>query len=270
MKRSGVTFSHSGSIGDIVYSLPFCLNHTGGEPFSIHLRTGVHTRYAQPHPAGSVRLNEGGVSMLRRLLERQPYVSSVTSSGGLPPGCYDLDRFRDLDLLNLSAGSISQWYDMFDPASTERYDLSRPWIGNVEDGPVQDGCDVVLFRSSRYRRRGMNFLPLRRYASRMTFIGLPEEHRDFCSTFFSVRFHPISDFYEAAVMMKAARFVMGNQTGLFSLAEGMKVPRLLETSYECPNVVMMGGSFSYVVHASMLVDAFEAYWRRFVEGKEAP
>lgn len=265
MEGSTQSFSHSGSIGDIVYSLPFCLNLTNGGPFSMHLRTGVPAKYAGSHPAGSVRLTEGGASVLRRLLERQPYVSGVTSSPDVPEGCYNLDRFRDLGIINLGAGSISQWYDMFDPASTRRYDLSRPWLEAIEEAP-DGGYDVVVFRSSRYRRKGINFVPLRKYSSRMVFIGLEEEWKDFCRTFFQVRFHRISDFYEAATMIRRARFVVGNQTGLFSLAEAMKVPRLLETSFECPNVVMMGGAFSYVVHPSMLVDAFEAYWRKFVEG----
>ena len=174
-----------------------------------------------------------------------------------------------MGILNLGAGSISQWYDMFDPASTERYDLSRPWLSNIPTAS-DDKYDIVMFRSARYRRKGMNYMPLRKYAEKIVFLGLEEEWRNFCSLFFDVRFRKIADFYEAAAMMKRARFVIGNQTGLFSLAEGMKVPRILETSFECPNVVMMGGSFSYVVHSSMLIDAVDAYWRRFVEGVVLP
>ena len=259
-------FSHSGSLGDVIYSLPFCINLSNGRRFSMNLQTGVPATYVGVHPAGNVRMDKEGASMIAPLIQEQKYVESVQISGCVPPGSFVLDRFRDGNILNLSAGSIAQWYNMLDNRSMKRPDLSNRWIEVNDDDFSIGRYKIVMFRSLRYRRRNLNYQVMKKFSSKILFIGLPEEHRDFCDTFFKVDYYKISNFLEAAKIMKSAKFVIGNQTGLFSVAEGMKVPRILETSFECPNVVMDGGCYQYAVHTNQFYETFMTFYENLCGG----
>lgn len=257
-------FSHSGNIGDVIYSLPFCLNCSNQGKISFHLKTNVPADYTSPHPFGKIRMSVQAAKMLVPLLEAQEWAGEISLSDELPEGYYELDEFRRPMLLNISAGSISQWYNILSTKCIYPADLSKPWLG-VPQSNLLKGKKIVLFRSSRYRRKGLNYAVLKPFAEDFVFIGLPEEHKNFCDSFFKVDYLPFSTFLEAAQIIKEAKLIIGNQTGLFSIAEGMKVPRLLETAYECPNVVMLGGAFQYIVHTTQIQEVFISFRNAFLK-----
>ena len=107
-------FSHTGSLGDILYSLYFCRELTqrlGIEQFDLHIRTNVPDAGMKgfTHPYGTVRISSNAAQFMTTLLEAQQYIRKVTCSDALPENAIELDRFRDLKL-NLSSGSIQNWY----------------------------------------------------------------------------------------------------------------------------------------------------------------
>lgn len=250
-------FVHSGNFGDIIYSIPFCKAYAelkNCSKFKMNLKINVAAQYAQGHPLHNVRMDRKTALMITPLLKTQSYIEDVEIVECTPQrfGVYDLDSFRDHDLQNLGAGSISHWYYPMCTTLMKMPNLNESWIENIGKTDIGKGKDIVMFRSSRYRRNNLDYSVLRKYRDRIVFIGLPQEHMDFKIKFFDVDMLEIRDFEHAAKIMNSAKLVIGNQTGFFSIAEAMKKRRLLETAYECPNVIMSGGEFQYVIHTAQL------------------
>ena len=51
---------------------------------------------------------------------------------------------------------------------------------------------------------------------------------------------PTKNFYDLARIIAGCKFFIGNQSFPFALAEGLKVKRVLELYFECPNVIPAG------------------------------
>lgn len=71
---------------------------------------------------------------------------------------------------------------------------------------------------------------------------------------------------ELAGLMNSARLVIGNQCGLFAVAEQLKVPRWLEScqlmrqgeaiAYGCPNVLPLGGKCRMLIQPPTAEELF--------------
>jgi hypothetical protein len=51
---------------------------------------------------------------------------------------------------------------------------------------------------------------------------------------------PVNDFLEMAQIIAGGKFFIGNQSFPYAIAEAMKVKRILEVCFYCPNVVIHG------------------------------
>ena len=245
-----MTFNHSGNIGDVLYSLNFAREFAaanGEGRFRLNLQKDVSLELQHDHPCGKVLMNDAACEFLRPLLEFQPYVADVSVSDVPPEGGIDLSLFRQLPLYH-SAGDVRYYYYAL-TASTLPKDLMSPMLTAPHDARAEGR--IVIFRSQRYRNPLVNYTALKDLADRMLFVGLPEEHDDFCRTQFPVAYQPVRDALELAGLLNSARLAIGNQCGLFAVAEQLKVPRWLEscqlmrqgeaTVFGCPNVLPMGG-----------------------------
>jgi len=261
-----INFIHSGNIGDVVFSLPFCislLREYGEEKATFYLKVDVPAIYQNcSHPLGNVRMNTKIAIMIRPVLEAQSWIDKVLIVK-TNPACrlINLDTFRDVLNYPLSMGNISHWYyptsfDLFTPP-----DLSEPWLENIPKLKITNK-EIVLFRSSRYRIQDLDYGILRKLASKIIFLGVDAEHIDFQEKFFKVDKLDVKDFKHAASIINGAKLVIGNQTGLFSLAEALKVNRLLETSPNCPNVVMAGGNFQYIISSYQFSHALKTFTKK--------
>ncbi|MNY51403.1 hypothetical protein D3C86_1869870 [compost metagenome] len=56
----------------------------------------------------------------------------------------------------------------------------------------------------------------------------------------NLEFYDVKDFYEMAQIIKSSKFFLGNQSFAYALADGLKVPRLLEANPEFPVVHPIG------------------------------
>ena len=75
----------------------------------------------------------------------------------------------------------------------------------------------------------------------LVFIGLNHEYEDLKKEIPNLQFQNCKDFLEAAQIIKSSRFFLGNSSFGFTIAEGLKVPRLMESFPEFPVIYPNGG-----------------------------
>ena len=73
------------------------------------------------------------------------------------------------------------------------------------------------------------------------FIGLNDEYQDLKKEVTNLEFYECKDFLEAAEIIKSSKFFLGNSSFGFTIAEGLKVPRLMESFPDYPSVYPNGG-----------------------------
>ena len=262
-----LVFSHSGKIGDVVFSLPFCravAASSGRDRFRFHLKIGTVAEKLRPggFRERMIMFDAASAELVRPLLERQPFVESVSVSGELPERALDLDLFRVQDCLPLWGGSLPLHYLPLAPWLADAPDLSRPWLfgGRAVD---LGGRSIALFATKRFRRPGFSFSFLEPFRDEILFLGTDAEHAAFERAFFPVEHRRTADFAEALDVLSSVRLAIGNQTGLFAVAEALKIPRLLLVSDRDPNVVPCGGAFQFLHETESAKESFLSFRDRF-------
>lgn len=239
---SVLTCRHSGNIGDILYSIPAALALAKQSEFvgiEYKLRTGVQIKYSGPHPLGNVLLTDAYVEFLKPLLEYQPYFKSVYVDDGQPVHV-NLDDFRRLPI-SPATGNIPTWFLWMLQVN---FDLSKPWITSPVDAKFSD--KILVSRTFRHRSDYINYRFMKNYASQIVFVGVESEWQSFneecpdCHDWIQ-----FDDMLSMAAAFRACKFFVGNQGMPFTLAECLKVPRILESNRTAPNNQPIGGvSFS--------------------------
>lgn len=229
-----INFKHSGNAGDVIYAIPAMLALSEGRPFNILLNLDHPALYAEhfKHPLGNVMLNRRMYEMLKPLLEKQECINTCTVLSNEQVDV-DLDIIRDYPLL-LDRGNIARWYFLLFP---QTFDLNKSWLKVEPD--IEMSESIVLARSLRYRAPNINYGVLQKY-SNVYFLGIPEEYEEMRKVLPDLKYKPVKDFLEMASVIAGAKLFIGNQSFPFSLAEALKVNRMLEVYFECPNVVVYG------------------------------
>ena len=233
--KNELTFKHSGHSGDIIYSLPAIKALSAGRTAILYLQIDQPARFPSgmtPHPVGDVKLNNFMAEALLPLLCGQPYLSKVEIYAGQAVD-YDLDVFREL-WLPLDRGHIAHWYFWVYGVAG---DLSEPWL-HISECQQSDNT-IVLARSHRYRNDSLDFSFLNT-CGEIRFVGTRAEYEDMKSVLPGLRYVECKDFLCLARTIRSARFFIGNQSFPYALAEALKVPRILEVSPLCPNVIPAG------------------------------
>ncbi|MEO7394841.1 MAG: hypothetical protein ABIU11_07830 [Chitinophagaceae bacterium] len=226
-------FKHSGNAGDLIYSLPVVKALAMGQETHYHLNLGQRGNYGKkPHPLQGVMLNEKMYRMLLPLLSVQDYISSCSVYNEEYID-YDMDLIRSYPFPT-SRGNISRWYCYLFAITV---DLSKPWLTVQPDNSWNE--HIVIARSQRYNAPAISYNFLNKYKKKL-FVGVEEEWREIKKMLPGIEFHPVNDFLQLASVIAGSKLFIGNQSFPFSLAEAMKVPRLLEVYHLCPNVNVEG------------------------------
>ena len=232
-QKKQVAFKHAGNAGDIIYCLPALKVLAEGRPSILYLQLDQPATYSEgSHPLGNVTLNAAMANALLPLLRAQPYLQVVEIYHGQPID-YDLDLFRNL-LIDFGRGHIARWYYL---AFGITADLSNPWL-HIPLSESQ-GNTIVLARSNRYRNENLDFHFLNEIG-KIRFVGLKAEYEDMRRILPRLEYVACADFLQLARVIRSARFFIGNQSFPYSVAEAMKVPRILEVCPRCPNVIPDG------------------------------
>lgn len=208
-------FAHSGGIGDILFSLHFCREFaeiSGVSEFDYHILYGE-----------SKILSHQAAVFFVPLLQSQKGIRNVNLGAEYPENAVILDKFRDLKL-NFSSNDIRSWYYNLVKTHLPR-EYWKPVIEVNADLKYQD--KILICNTDRYCNIHIDLNYLKEFQNHLVFIGLPYEHDAFCRNFFKIPFQPCKDMLEMAQYMAGAKGFIGNQSGIYSLAECMKVPRIL-------------------------------------------
>jgi hypothetical protein len=231
-----INVMHSGNAGDVIYALPTLkkLHELTRMPVNLYLRLNqplVISGYLN-HPMGTVMLNEKMVSLLKPLIIEQDYINFCEAYS-------DQKIHLTLDIvrsktISLDQGNIARWYSYFTGVTPE---LWKPWL-TVKPNTAY-AQTIVLARSERYRNASIDYSFLKQYDN-LVFIGVKSEFEDMQKSIPNLKWVQVNDFLELAGIIAGCKLFIGNQSFPFSIAEGLKVPRILEVFYKVANVIPEG------------------------------
>lgn len=231
------TLRHSGRMGDVLYSLYYATHLTQGKPFNFLLRANVRD-YCDP--SGRRYLMERkDADFMSPLLAYQPYIDRVfiaENEREIPQDSFMLDKFR-LNMYGIIGKEIRTWYygvrENIPPGEFSRKVLSAPETYSPRD-------KFAICFTQRYREAFDVEPVLREYADDLVFVGIPEEHRDFCRECFPVEYKPVENALDLLSFLQSCRGFIGNVSGTFALAECSKIPRILCLARDNGNVRVYG------------------------------
>lgn len=230
-----LNFLHSGHLGDIIYAIPaiYCL--AKGKPINLFLKLNEPVKdfiKSMTHPNGNVMLTNTSVKLLQPLILKQKQFKKCEAHNNQKIH-YDLTLFRNLPF-DYRMGSITRWYFLTFGISTN---LSNAWL-SVKPNIVYKNF-IVIARSKRYRTPLITYSFLKKYLD-IVFVGVQEEFIDMQKEIPHITFVSVQNFLELAEIIAGCKIFIGNQSFPFSLAESLKVKRVLETFPQCPNVIPEG------------------------------
>lgn len=260
---------HFCNIGDVVASLAGLKSY--------HEKTGKKVIFCQQlnvpadyyagatHPVRDdnntmVMCNQKMFDMVRPLLLSQSYIQDMEVFRGQPIN-FDLDRIRKEIFVNIPNQAIQQWLFMAYPDLA--YDLSKSWI-DIGDVDISD-CSlshpnvvtetisiedlenkIIVNFTERYRNQHLHYFFLKEYQEMLIFAGTESEHKQFCDKWgLTMPRLIVTDFLQLAYIIKKSKFLFGNQSFCWNVAEAMKTPRLLEVCEYAPNCQPFIGEHSY-------------------------
>lgn len=210
------TFIHGGDIGDLIYALPTVRELGGGTL----IMSPCNTR--EP-------MSEAKAAKIAPLLEAQSYIKCTGFEQNPPPAAYNFNCFRDRMKKGKSLALVQS--ELF---GKNGHTTREAWL-RVDHAVRAGDYDVILHRSTRYQNKAFPWKQvIKKYGKRALMVGLEQEHSIFCKEFGKVEFHRTGDFLELARVIAGCKLFVGNQSAPYSIAEGLKMPAILEA---CPTAL---------------------------------
>ncbi|CAB4221337.1 hypothetical protein UFOVP1636_255 [uncultured Caudovirales phage] len=236
-----LTYKHSGTTGDLIYSL-YLVRKMGGGHFKVAIENieNCVSKYgyqsADMDPAHRGRFTTQDFEWLKPLLERQPYINEISMwrQGDNEPDT-DLDRFRGVLYRSFEGNILEAYFRTFNIPFTKS-DYDNPWL----TADVIRAAPVVITRSARYlpphgEQAWKNLIKEIDLAATAIFVGTKSEHATFVETFkVPVPYRPVNNFLELASIINGADLFLGNQGFAYSLATGLGKSSLLEINTVVP------------------------------------
>jgi hypothetical protein len=225
------SYKHSGTLGDLIYSLPI-VRHFGGGEFYLHLNQidwiGKHYYGADPSPFHQGRMTIKDYEFMRSFMEAQDY---ITKFEPLDPKTaaitHNLDRFR-VPFVGHPGNYVDIYADVFGLKDATLKEMLRqtPWL-TVPSPRTVEGRPVVVNRTGRWVPTERNPLydewKKEGIDAKAIFVGLPNEFEDFkkMSGWTDIEYHPTQTLLEVAELIAGADYFIGNQSVALSIAIGM-------------------------------------------------
>lgn len=239
-----LNFLHSGHIGDIIYALPVIKKLS--ESHTCNLFIGINKIFTDEsyknHTSAGVFINDRIFNYAFPLIEKQKYLNKVQKYIDQKIDI-NLDLFRDMP------GKPCTTSKSYFHITGVYADLSRPFLDTQEHDKIKN--KIVISRSLRNKNPFIDYSFLNDFCDQLIFIGLKDEYLDLKKVIPELKHYDPLDFFEMSQIIKSSKFFLGNQSSPFAIAEGLKVPRLIENTYDLLNVEPTGGNcyeFFYQTH----------------------
>lgn len=224
------TFKHSGTLGDLLYSLPL-VKHFGGGEFYLHMNqidVLSKTFYGIPAPPFHMgRMNTKDYEFMKPFMEAQSYITKFLP---LDPSkteiTHNLDKFRPL-FVQHPGNYVDVYATAFAIVNKEvQKDLRQtPWI-DIPGPLTVTGKDVAISRTKRWVPNQLS--PIWKdwkdqgIDKRAFFLGLKDEHEEFKKvTGWDIPYQPINNLLEMAQYISGAKVFIGNQSVALAVAIGL-------------------------------------------------
>lgn len=227
------SFSHSGKLGDIVYSLA---------AVQVFGETRYYIKVTEKH------LSETVAKSILPLLECQPNIAAAKIWSGEVVD-HNLDRFRNHHPMRRNLADCHLKALGLDVTLSDRQWLQVP---EVEEHPV------VFARSLSFRGiPGFWEETYRLLGKEAIFVGTEQEHEEFEFHIGDVAFRPTQNLLELAQVIAGTKLFIGNQSCPYAIAEGLKRPAMQEVYLITPNCVFPREEAAYITHPSQIAPALE-------------
>lgn len=247
-----LNFQHTGNAGDVIFALPVLkkLHQVVKQPLNLLLKINEPMRLSNGlvHPLNNVMLNQATVDMLKPLMLAQPYINSceVYKDEHID---INLSLFRRAGIRQ-DRGNIARW-NFYTTGVTAN--LSEKWLFVEPD--LKYANSIIIARSQRYNNPVIDHSFLAKYPD-VVFLGVKAEYENMQKMIPHIKWVQVKNFLEMAQIIAGGKFFIGNQSFPFSLAEGLKATRVLETYHAAPNVIIEGADgydFYFQAHFEAIV-----------------
>lgn len=173
------------------------------------------------------------VAKLAPLLKLQPYLTDVIFSQQAPATRWNFNGFRERNWSNRRINIESLCESHFRMFKLPEASIDDPWLW-VDYTVKIPGRPVVIHRSPRYHNGSFPWKKIwAQYYNKAVFVGMPDEHQNFCNQVGPIPHHPTADYLELARVIAGARLFIGNQSTPYAMAEAMKQNAILEACPGC-------------------------------------
>ena len=235
LKKKEISFLHSGHLGDVINALPIIKEISKNSKCNLYLRTGKKLEqdaYGYKFKGDNIYMNDRMVDMVMPLLKKQIFINSVEKFNNQQIDV-DLDLFRKIPM-NFNLDEV-RWYFHL---TGVHVDLSKQYLFVDEHKEIKN--KIIIMRSTRRKNNFINYKFLNNYED-LLFLGLKDEYEDLKLDIPKLSFYDCKDFLETAEIIKSSKFFIGNSSFGFTLAEGLKVPRVMESYPDFPVIYPNGG-----------------------------
>lgn len=237
-------FKHSGTLGDILYSLPV-IKYFGGGEFYLHLAqvNWIAKHYYNSEPAAyqQGKMDERDLEFIKDFFLAQDYITKVSA---LDPKTteitHNLDRFRPMFVSHPThyINIYCQVFGIMDQNTRDKI-IAGPWLSVPNPKPIP-GKPFVVNRTSRgftgptinsnwheWRNQGID--------QQSVFVGLEQEYQDFCQwSGWQCDYYPCKNMLEMAEVIAGCEQFIGNQSAALAIAQGLRVPYAFEARTDLP------------------------------------
>ena len=226
-----LSFLHSGAAGDLLWSLPTIKELAKSHKCKLYIQIDKPMTVDFSASPRKVFLSKRMSDFILPLLRNQDFLDTVNIYKGEKIDI-NLDIFRDVPI-NVRFHSIRWYFHIIGM----QVNMETSFLSAKPHNSIKN--KIILVRSPRYRNEYINYRFLKN-TKNLLCIGLKSEFEDIKKEVHDLEFYDCKDFLEMAEIIKASKFFIGNLCFAYSLAEGLKVPRLLEASPDFPVVFPIG------------------------------
>lgn len=231
-----LTYAMSGDLGDIIYSMRTCYQ----------LNDPKSTYYLVDRPFTKA-WNQGRLDALIPLMQAQPYLGKVVYGEPQEPLTHDFIDFRRGGLpYALSLGEIhANWVGV----TLKPY---TPWL--FAKPSEEFNGKIVVHKSPRYANPLFPWKQLAaEYGHKMVAVGVSDEYPIICDSLgLNIPLRETKSYLELAELIAGADLFIGNQSSPCSIALGLGIPVVQETSIRHPDCII-GGANAYYGWSSEVV-----------------